>query len=327
MEPKMIKVVSNPKLKNPVFIAAWPGMGEVAYRSAIFLKEVLEFKLFAKLEAHQYFKPAAVTVEGGIIDIPSIPAGFFYYYKGKKSQDIILFLGEAQPPLEYAESLSLAIVNFIKKYKTKVLFTFAAKPESIDHKAKSRVWVSATHSMVLKELTKLGLKILKDGQISGLNGIILGVAKRKGLKGACLLGEIPFYTVQIENPKAALGILEVINKYFKIKLNLSPVEQRSKLIEDEIDKLITYLKGDAPPSGPTPLNEEDVEKIRKDLAAYTKLPQSARKEIEELFKGSRKDISLANKLKGELDRWHVYKEYEDRFLDLFKKKGRDKEIN
>ncbi|MCD6228128.1 MAG: hypothetical protein J7K17_01435, partial [Candidatus Omnitrophica bacterium] len=63
----------------------------------------------------------------------------------------------------------------------------------------------------------------------------------------------------------------------------------------------------------------DIEKIKKDLAAYTKLPQSAREKIEALFKEAKKDISKARELKEELDRWNVYREYEDRFLDLFRK--------
>ena len=320
----MIKEIVSPKLKNPIFMAAWPGMGEVAYRSALFLKEVLDFKLFAKLEAHDFFKPAAVAVEKGIIDIPSVPAGFFYYCKGKSCPDMILFIGEAQPPLEYAEDLSAAIIDFVKKYKVKLMFTFAAKPESIDHKSNSKVWLASTHAELLKDFEKIGLKNLKDGQISGLNGIILGIAKRKNIKGVCLLGEIPFYTVQIENPKAAEAILEVMNKYFKLKLNLSPVTERSKFIEEEIDKLITYLKGE-PPQGPMPLNEEDVDKIKKDLAAYTKLPQSAREKIDKLFSQAEKDIGKANKLKEELDHWNVYREYEDKFLDLFRKKDKGKE--
>jgi len=322
----MIKEVASPKLKQPIFIAAWPGMGEVAYRGALFLREVLEFKLFAKLAADRFFRPAAVAIENGIINIPTPPAGFFYYYKGKDSPDIILFLGEAQPPLEYAEMFSAAVINFVKKYRVKSMFTFAAKPESIDHKSKSCVWVASTHNDFLKTFEKLGLKVLKEGQISGLNGIILGVGKRKGIKGACLLGEIPFYTVQIENPKATVSILEVISKYLEINLNLSPIVKRSKFIEEEIDKLITYLKGETPMVGPTPLSEDDIDKIKKDLATYTKLPQSARGKIEDFFKEARNDITLANKLKKELDHWNVYKEYEDRFLDLFKRKGNREEI-
>ncbi|MCK4519761.1 MAG: hypothetical protein KAT96_01125, partial [Candidatus Omnitrophica bacterium] len=78
----MIKEIISPKLKNPIFIAAWPGMGEVAYRAALFLKEVMGFKIFAKLMAKEFFKPAAVFVDKGLLNIPDMPAGFFYYYKG-----------------------------------------------------------------------------------------------------------------------------------------------------------------------------------------------------------------------------------------------------
>jgi predicted ATP-grasp superfamily ATP-dependent carboligase len=324
----MIKEISTPKLKNPIFIAAWPGMGEVAYRSVLFLKEVMEFKMFAKLDADDFFRPSAIIAEKGIVDLPTLPAGIFYYAKGKGAGDVILFLGEAQPPLEHAEELSIAIVNFVKKYKAKFMFTFAAKPEPIDHKGDSVVWLAATHAEVLKEFEKFHLKVLEEGQISGLNGIILGIAKRKGLRGACLLGEIPFYTVQIENPKACVNILKVLNSYLKLNLNLSPLSDRAKFIENEIEKLISYLKGEVEQptnAGPTPLSEEDIDKIKKDLAAYTKLPQSARQKIEQFFRDAQKDITVASKLKEELDHWNVYKEYEDKFLDLFKKKEKKKE--
>ena len=319
----MIKEITAPKLKNPVFIAAWPGMGEVAYRSAMFLKEVLSFKMFAKLEAQEFFKPAAVFVDNGVVNNPKVPAGIFYYCQGKNTPDIILFLGDAQPPLEYAQTISLAIINFVKKYKAKFVFTFAAKPEATDHKSDSKIWVAGTSETIVSTFKELGVEVLKDGQISGLNGIILGVAKEKKMQGVCILGEIPFYTVQIENPKAIAKILEILAKFLKIDLNLSSIVERSKFIEVEIDKLITYLKGEAAPNGPSPLSEDDIDKIKKDLAAYTKLPQSARKNIEDLFKAASKDITVANKLKGELDNWNVYMEYEDRFLDLFKKKGKE----
>lgn len=318
----MIKEIAIPQLRNPIFIAAWPGMGEVAYRSILFLREVMGFKMFAKLEADNYFKPAAIFVEKGIVGLPSLPAGFFYYLKGKEFPDIILFLGEAQPPLEYGEELSLAIVNFIKKYQAKFILTFAAKPEPIDHKSDSGVWIAATHKEVLKEFSTLNLKRLDEGQISGLNGIILGIGKKEGLKGACLLGEIPFYTVQIENPKAIISVLNVVNTHFNLNLNFSPLIERAKFMEEEIDKLISYLKGETTVQGPSPLSEEDIEKIKKDLSAYTKIPQSVRDNVENLFKDAQKDISKASKLKDELDHWNVYKEYEDRFLDLFKRKAK-----
>jgi hypothetical protein len=99
-----------------------------------------------------------------------------------------------------------------------------------------------------------------------------------------------------------------------------PMIERSKFIEEEVDKLISYLKGEPVQGAPMPLNEEDIEKIKKDLAAFSKLPQSAIEGIEKMFKEAQSDVAIASKLKAELDRWNVYKEYEDRFLDLFRKR-------
>ena len=317
----MIKEVANPKLKNPIFIACWPGMGEVAYKAGLFLKEALEFKLLAKIEASDFFHPAGVVVDKGVIGMPDMAAGFFYYYKVKKSRanDIILFIGEAQPPLDRAEQFSQAIFEYVKKFKIRLTLSFAAMPLAIDHLKDSQVWVAATDRTVLNRFSFYNLKVLSQGQISGLNGLILGESKRRKIKGACLLGEIPLYTVQIENPKASAAILKVIDSFLGLNLNLQPLLERARFIEEEIEKLISYLKGETTGEKP-PLTDREIEKIKKDLAAYTKLPESARQKIEELFKEAARDIGKASLLKQELDRWNVYAEYEDRFLDLFKKK-------
>jgi hypothetical protein len=50
------------------------------------------------------------------------------------------------------------------------------------------------------------------------------------------------------------------------------------------------------------------------------LPRAARARIDELFAGvARGEVNPAD-LKAELDRWGVFREYEDRFLDLFRRR-------
>lgn len=51
------------------------------------------------------------------------------------------------------------------------------------------------------------------------------------------------------------------------------------------------------------------------------LSPADRQRIEQLFEQSAHDRSKAFELKQELDRHGVFKEYEDRFLDLFKTRG------
>lgn len=313
----MIREISKPRLTRPVFIPVWPGMGEVALRAGLFLREALSFKPFAKLEARGFFPITGIVIKQGFINIPSIPGGFFYYYKRPEKKDIILFIGEAQPPLQYGEKLVETIVNFISTYNPEMVISFAAKPEPIEHKARPKLWIAATEREIKEKFKKIGLPELEKGQVAGLNGLILGAAKRKNLKGAIILGEIPLYTVQIENPKTTAEVLKVVDTLLDLNLNLSPLLERGAFIETEIDRMVEYLKGDVREN--KPLGDEDIERIKKDLAAYTRLPHSAREKIEALFKDAQKDISKARELKEELDRWNVYKEYEDRFLELFKK--------
>ncbi len=52
-----------------------------------------------------------------------------------------------------------------------------------------------------------------------------------------------------------------------------------------------------------------------------KLSLEDRRQIEALFAQAGRDRSKAYELKNELDRLGAFKEYEDRFLDLFMKTG------
>ena len=55
-------------------------------------------------------------------------------------------------------------------------------------------------------------------------------------------------------------------------------------------------------------------------AETERFARSVKESIEKLFLEAKADVTRAHVLKAELDKWNVYKEYEDRFLDLFKKK-------
>ena len=300
-------------------LCAWPGMGEVAIKAATHFKDALQFKEFARLEGPDYFEPSSIFVKNGVLELPKPIGGVFWYYKNpKKPNDIILFISDMQPNLGSGIAYAEEIVKFAAKYGVNLIYSFAAMSVPIDHTQPSSVWLATTSRKLLQLFKGLNLKMLNEGQISGLNGLILGVAKNKGMEGICLLGEIPIYTIQIENPKASIAVLEVMDKHLNLGLDLKSLRERAKFVEEEINKLIGYIKGEIPPTGP--LSEEDIEKIKKELSAFTKLTESARKKIEELFKLAAEDLTKSAELKKELDTWSVFKEYEDRFLDLFRRK-------
>ncbi|NQT04958.1 MAG: PAC2 family protein, partial [Dehalococcoidia bacterium] len=62
-------------------------------------------------------------------------------------------------------------------------------------------------------------------QIAGLNGLLLGVAKEREIEGICLLGEVPVYATRIQNPMAALAVLEVLTTMLGVEIDLDELAQ------------------------------------------------------------------------------------------------------
>ncbi|MEW6170240.1 MAG: PAC2 family protein [Candidatus Omnitrophota bacterium] len=331
---KHLKIDKNIKLKNPIVICAWPGMGQVAYRAASFLVEKLKMEEFAHLDAKEFFWQQGVVIEENIVKLPEEPFNKFYFLKNSATKiggsaknlsgkfdknDLIVFLSNAQPDLLKAQKYINNILSLIKRFDPKMVITFAAMPQAIDHLKDPQVWAASTDKKLIEDLKKHNLEIMRQGQISGMNGLFLGLAKEAGIKGFCLLGEIPLYTIQIDNPKASKALIEALSKILEIKIDVQELIDQSHLIEGEIDKIVDYLKTSINMSQFGPIGEEEINQIKHVLNQQTKLPGSIKVNIEKLFIDAKKDISKASDLKKELDKWSVYKEYEDRFLDLFKK--------
>lgn len=318
-------ISKNPRLKKPYLIVAWPGMGEVAFKAANFLIEELKAVEFASIAPEEFFYLTSSVISSGVLDLPVLPQGKFYYWKNPAlksglavKHDLVIFLSNAQPDLSKADSYCKIIIGLAKSLGVETVVSFASMPQATDHTQDPRVWFAATDKKTKESFKKYNFNLLEDGQISGMNGLFLGLAKKAGLKGFCLLGDIPLYTIQIENPKASLAVLEGLGEILSLQINLGPLKEQARQMENEINKLLDYLK--LGPSGQSaPIGEEEVELIKKTLSQLTKLPVSVKEKIEKLFAESRLDITKANELKAQLDNWNVYKEYEDKFLDLFRK--------
>lgn len=317
---KNIITKKKPRLKNPILVAAWPGMGDVALKAALYLKDKLQAVEFAEMAAGDYFHPSGVWIDNSVIHPPQQPIGKFYFYKNQKEgPDVVIFISDTQPFIEKGYAYAQEIVEFAVSLKVKMVYTFAAMPLPIEHTQVPGVHVAATKKDIFEIFANMDVKLMLTGQISGLNGLILGVAKEKGLEGVCLLGEIPLYTIQIENPMASMAALSVLAQALHIPLDLSDLQKRADQINQEIEHLIDYLKNPQEQEEEKPIDEKEIDILKKGLSESASLPDSAKQRIAELFKQAKRDLSRAIELKKELDNWNVYEQYEDSFLDLFKK--------
>jgi hypothetical protein len=151
---------------------------------------------------------------------------------------------------------------------------------------------------------------------------LLGAAAEAGLQGACLLGEMPHIFAQIPFPKASHAILDVFATLAGIDLDLTELEDQARSVEKQLGDILARVE-EQYGKGMVDIEEaEDDDGEPEDEATVTEPPRRqpiARKRIEELFDAAKKDRSKAFELKRELDNLGLFAEYEDRFLDLFKK--------
>jgi len=312
-------VAEKLQLTHPWLVAVWPGMGRVALNAGVYLLAKLGMTAVAEFEAADLFDIDQVEVKGGIVQPGRRPRNaVFVWTDPKKKHDLVLFLGEAQPPLgKYPFCRQL--IKYAQEYGVERVFTFAAMATRMRPEARCRVFGAATDQPNLEELKRLELDVLEDGQIGGLNGVLLGAAAEAGLHGACLLGEMPHIFAQLPFPKASLAILEVFTAVAGIDLDLGELAEQAKAVEEQLGELLArveqqYGEQEEPEEGeeaefqPEPAEEEAVAPADRDR-------------IEALFERAEKDRAKAFELKQELDRLGLFKEYEDRFLDLFKQPG------
>ncbi len=236
-----VKIIARPKLNSPNLIAAWPGIGHVSMLVANYLEKKLNFKKLGEIKAARFFDPIGIAVRDNVVEAPRFPQSIFSYYKHPDGgSDIILFTGEDQPGSN-AYELANAVLDVAVKFQAKRVYTCAAAITRIHHTEQPRVWGVATVPGLLDELRVRDLVQRGNLQISGLNGLLLGVAKERNIEGICLLGEVPMYTTRIQNPMAALAILRVLPEMLGIKIDTFEISQ----VADETKNKMKQLAAEA----------------------------------------------------------------------------------
>jgi len=313
---EFVTLFKKPKLYKPTFIAAWPGMGNVAMLAVDYLKRKLGAELMGEMDPADFFAPTGATVAKQIIRAPEAPMNQFFYHNSSSQNDILFFIGSVQPVPHREHAFAVEILKVAQKFGAGSVFTTAAAPSDMHFKDTPRVFAVPNHPDILAKLTEYKVHFMSDGTIAGLNGLLIGVAAGLGIQGTCLLGEIPFFTAQMEFPRAAVMVLQILNEILGIKIDMVDLELYAIEKDKEIEPLAAMLSKD---------QQEGVQNtespIVPDQQEEPAVSRSVSLKIEKLFRQAEFDRTYKSKmrLKEELDKWGLFDDYLDRFLDLFKK--------
>lgn len=318
-------------LRSPWLVAAWPGMGVVGFGAAAHLVHALQALPVGEVDPHGYFDLERVQVSHGVLQKIRLPRTVFHGWRDPAGhRDLLLLLGEAQPQArgyEYCEE----VLRRARELGVERVVTFAAMAAVLDPRAEPRVLAVTTPDDLLQdELRRADVAVLEEGEIGGLNGVLLAAAAAQGLPGVGLLGEFPYFATSLPNPRASRAVVEAFSRLAGVPVDTAALDAQVVEVERGLVDLLERLERDADEAASAhearaeleELEEHEEHEVEEAIAeepAADGLTREQRARVEALFQRAQTDRQAALELKAELDRHGVFKKYEDRFLDLFKR--------
>jgi proteasome assembly chaperone (PAC2) family protein len=230
--PLDINYMNRPELDHPDMIAAWPGMGYIAKISADYLRRRLNAKLFAEVT---YFNNMLVY-NNGVGDLSPIKHRFY----AAPAKNLIICVGDAQPSIP-EESVRLAerVVDLAVSLGVRRMWTMAAYPS--EYSDEPQVYGVYTSEEMRRSLEVQGIKIVQEeGVVNGLNGVVIGVAKFRGIPGACLMGDIKY--ANVPQHLSSRAVLIKLASILNLELDTTLLEKRARRLDASIRKRLEVFE-------------------------------------------------------------------------------------
>jgi len=233
-EIKILKPFAPSEL---TLVVGLPGMAYIGKLSVDYLIQQFKAELIGEVYS-MYFPPYVIIKEDGLVELLR---NELHLFRDEAGRDIVFLSGNSQafsPEGQYAVSeavLDWAIENGVKR-----VYSIAALVTDRQFDVPN-VFATATSVPLLEETKSHGAQTLDHGLIGGENGLILGIAKKKNVEGACLLAETHGYQAPtgeyVIDPRAAKAALIVLTQILGLKVDMEPMEKQAIEMDEAFAKM------------------------------------------------------------------------------------------
>ena len=214
----------EPNVEKPIVIAAMQDMGNVGSIVVNFINDSLRTKIF---RIARTLDPTYVVDRGGYIDLPNES------WEYKYTEDLIIFGGGKGQPQGNSEINALCqdVIDIAKKYSAKFIYTLGGFHTNRVLDNNPKTYITTTSMELTKQMKGLNVETTPQKSIiTGFNGLILGFAKKNGIQGIGMYGELN--QPEIPQYRAAISIIKTLEKLTYRKLgDTSQLEAMAQEIE------------------------------------------------------------------------------------------------
>ncbi len=250
-DTKIEELVKMP-LKEPVLVQGLPGLGYVGKVAVDYFIEKLKPKKIAELYSSFLLFPdgnLGINIsEDGTYSLPK----YELYAYNEREPNAIFLTGDAQPSVTGQYEVASLVLDYVQQSGVKMVFTMGGYGTRTSNDV-GAVYAVVGDQAIGDRLKKLGARLAKGGAVTGAAGVILGIARQRGLQCAGLLGATTGVYPDLE---AARAVIQMLTSLVGMPVELKALDSE---IEDMRKKMEKFRRSEAeePREGEEKTSEED----------------------------------------------------------------------
>lgn len=221
-----LRIVEKLKLKDPIIIEGFPGIGMIGTITASYLAEKLDMRLIGYFSS-PHFPPIAAIHDY----VPVSPARIY----ASEKHNLIVVFSELVIPMHAVTELSEKIIEFARESNAKSIYSFAGIASPAPDQ---KMYVIASSRDKGEELHTQGFELVKEGATQGVSGVLIA---------ECAAAKIPAvnYMVQTNSPldpRRAAMLLDKVMPSLGVNLDTKPLVEEADKIEVKLKEAMDKMK-------------------------------------------------------------------------------------
>ncbi len=292
--------------QRPAMLVTWPGAGDVAFLASEALRKGLCTEELADIVTEPDDDAQVVQIDRGLVLHERRFMGKLFF---SKNPNLIIFEGTQMSDDEEKLEITQLLIETAIEYNVSCIVALRGEPTPVHIRADFPAVLSIAGNKQAQRLLRRSDAVpMKDGSVRGNEAALLSTAGVYDVNAACLVVPVPEGIDGDSYPLGAVSLVRAFSAMLGISVDVA---------ELGAEALMWTALQEVPDSSlfPTMIFGEREAAVENEIEK--EVPESARSRIESLFLSADKNRDRAFDLKSELDRWGLFREYEDRFLDLF----------
>lgn len=239
-----LTISRRPELRDPAMVVAfagWNDAGEAASAAVRWLVRRLPGQRFASIDPELYHeftstRPTVRHVEGE--RRISWPAhDFFSAAADARPRDLIVLV--AREPELHWRNYCETVLDLARQFDVRTLISLGAFLGDTPHVRPVPVSGFATTEALRDRLPEIGADFSNYEGSTGITGVLHDFCRQYEIPSVSLWAAVPHYLPTIANPKAALALVQRVDKLLSFNLDLSRLEQAAAFFQRQVDEAVS----------------------------------------------------------------------------------------